>query len=107
MTLFPEVLRKAQDEVDLVVGNDRLPDFEDRRDLPYITALIKELFRWEQVVPNGLSHSSICKMVYLSKLCLSIASPHLCTREDTYAGYRIPEGSVIIPNTWYATSVIL
>lgn len=29
-----------------------------------------------------------------------LAIPHLCTQEDTYAGYRIPKGSVIIPNSW-------
>lgn len=39
MTLFPEVLQKAQDEVDRVVGRDRLPEFSDRDNLPYITAL--------------------------------------------------------------------
>lgn len=59
MTLYPDVLQKAQDEVDLVVGCDRLPNFEDREYLPYITALIKELFRWEQVIPTGLSCDSV------------------------------------------------
>lgn len=107
MTLYPDVLQKAQDEVDLVVGCDRLPNFEDREYLPYITALIKELFRWEQVIPTGLSCDSVWRMLYLSNLCLSTAVPHLCTREDTYTGYRIPEGSVVIPNTWYAGLVKL
>lgn len=53
MTLFPDVFRKSQEEVDRVVGNDRLPQFTDRVDLPYINALVKELLRWEQVVPTG------------------------------------------------------
>lgn len=35
MTLHPEVQRKAQAEIDAVIGNDRLPNFEDREDLPY------------------------------------------------------------------------
>lgn len=34
------------------------------------------------------------------------ALPHLCTREDTYAGYRIPKGSIIIPNIWYVVIII-
>lgn len=55
MTLFPEVLRRAQEEVDFVVGKDRLPTFEDRGDLPYTNALIKELIRWEQILPIGLA----------------------------------------------------
>lgn len=54
MLQFPDVLRKAQEEVDRVVGNERLPQFTDRVDLPYINALVKELLRWEQVVPTGL-----------------------------------------------------
>lgn len=54
MTCFPEVLRCAQEEVDRVVGKDRLPTFEDRSDLPYINALIKELIRWEQILPIGI-----------------------------------------------------
>ena len=35
MTLHPEVLVKAQEEIDSVVGNDRLPGFSDRPNLPY------------------------------------------------------------------------
>jgi hypothetical protein len=62
MTLFPEVMKKAQAEIDAVVGNDRLPDFSDRENLPYIDALSKEVFRWHTVAPTGqhtpLSHAN-------------------------------------------------
>ena len=53
MVLYPDVLRRAQQEIDRVVGNDRLPSFKDRENLPYIDALCKEVFRWENVVPVG------------------------------------------------------
>lgn len=53
MALNPEVMKKAQAEIDLVVGNDRLPTFEDRQYLPYVDALTKEVLRWNVVVPNG------------------------------------------------------
>lgn len=53
MTLHPEVVKKAQAEIDVVVGNDRLPTFEDREYLPYVDALIKEVLRWNTVVPTG------------------------------------------------------
>ena len=33
----PEVIEKAQQEIDAVVGTDRLPTFEDRASLPYGT----------------------------------------------------------------------
>ena len=53
MLLYPSVLRRAQEEIDRVVGSDRLPTFSDRKDLPYINALAKETLRWESVTPTG------------------------------------------------------
>ena len=49
MTLHPEAQRKAQDELDRVVGLDRLPTFEDREQLPYVEALVTEVLRWKPV----------------------------------------------------------
>lgn len=46
MTMYPEVQKKAQDELDRVVGRDRLPSFSDRDQLTYITTMIKEIIRW-------------------------------------------------------------
>ena len=51
MALYPEVLKKAQAEIDAVVGNQRLPDFSDRDSLPYINAIVKETMRWQNVTP--------------------------------------------------------
>ena len=53
MQLYPEVQRKAQEEIDRVVGTDRLPVIADRPNLPYIEAIIKELLRWNPVAPLG------------------------------------------------------
>jgi hypothetical protein len=55
MILFPHVAKKAQNELDVVVGLDRLPSFEDRPHLPYVNALVKELLRWNSVTPLGVS----------------------------------------------------
>jgi cytochrome P450 len=44
MVLFPDVQRKAQEEIDRVIGTGRLPNFTDRDHLPYLSALYKELF---------------------------------------------------------------
>lgn len=49
MLLFPDAQRKAQQELDRVL-NGRLPDFNDEPDLPYITALVKEVIRYELLV---------------------------------------------------------
>ena len=53
MILYPDVAKKAQAELDAVVGQDRLPNFADRERLPYINALVLEVIRWHSVVPNG------------------------------------------------------
>lgn len=53
MALWPSVQRKAQAELDSVVGPDRLPTFADVAQMPYLNALYLEILRWNQVVPLG------------------------------------------------------
>ena len=53
LVLFPRVQRRAQAELDVVVGRDRLPTFDDRPRLLYIEAFCKELMRWQMVTPIG------------------------------------------------------
>jgi len=53
MALYPEVQKKAQLEINTVIGNDRLPDFRDRGALPYTNAIVKEAMRWQPVTPLG------------------------------------------------------
>ena len=53
MVLYPEVQRKAQAEIDRVIGSDRLPGLADQSSLPYVDALVKEVFRWSSVTPLG------------------------------------------------------
>ena len=58
LVLHPEVVRRAQAQLDAVVGRNRLPSFNDRRQLPYIDAIIKEVVRWRPVGPVGLPRRS-------------------------------------------------
>ena len=53
MVLYPDIVKRAQDEIDRVVGRERLPSFQDREKLPYINALVKEVLRWDAVGPTG------------------------------------------------------
>lgn len=53
MMNHPEVQRRAQSEIDSVVGSQRLPDFEDRASLPYLDAIMRETMRWHPVLPTG------------------------------------------------------
>ncbi|KAJ7136875.1 cytochrome P450 [Mycena epipterygia] len=76
----PDVLDKLQQELDNVVGLDKLPDFSDRAKLPYMEAVLSETWRWGVPVPINL--------------------PHRLTEDDVYRGMRIPKGSVVFGNIW-------
>ncbi|RXW22173.1 hypothetical protein EST38_g3678 [Candolleomyces aberdarensis] len=76
----PDVQKKAQTEIDSIVGLDRLPMSDDIKNLPYVHAILKELNRWFTALPLGLPHSNI--------------------EDDEYDGYFIPKGTVILSNNW-------
>ena len=46
MMLNPEIRLKAQQELDAVVGPNRLPALEDQSNLPYMTAILREVLRF-------------------------------------------------------------
>lgn len=58
-TKYPDLVSRAQAELDNVVGRDRLPDFADESDLVYCSALVREIMRWRTVIAGGLAHASI------------------------------------------------
>jgi len=53
MSTHPEIQKRAQEELDAVVGRDRSPTFEDRIQLPYINALCKEILRHDPPLLGG------------------------------------------------------
>jgi cytochrome P450 len=53
MLVYPDVQRKAQAEIDRVVGKDRLPEMDDESRLPYVQAVVNECLRWLPVTPLG------------------------------------------------------
>jgi len=100
ITMFPEAARKAQAELDSVIGHDRLPTFSDRPNLPYVNALVSEVLRWHTVVPTG---SSSPQLVSCEMADNNSAVPHRVTQDDVHDGYFIPKGALIIPNIWSVT----
>lgn len=65
MMLNPSVQKKAQAEIDRVVGaHGRLPTIEDRPRLPYVEAVMKEAMRWNPVVPMGKSLCLLLSCVF-------------------------------------------
>ncbi|KAL7940940.1 cytochrome P450 [Trichoderma barbatum] len=81
MILFPKVQQKAQEEIDRVVGSDRLPNYKDQENLPYCSAAAKEALRYFSVVP--------------------IATAHRTEEEIIFRGYRIPKGSFLLASIWW------
>lgn len=57
MVTWPEIQRTAQAEIDAVVPEDRVPDFDDYEKLPYIAQIIKEAHRWRPVAPLSVPHA--------------------------------------------------
>ncbi|KAH9900103.1 cytochrome P450 [Xylariomycetidae sp. FL2044] len=81
MCVFPEVQRKAQEEMDRVVGQGRSPTWDDQASLPYAAACATEVLRWRTVTTLG-------------------GIPHAPIRDDIYRGYHIPAGTAITGNVW-------
>jgi cytochrome P450 len=81
MTLYPEVQAKAQAEIDTVVGSTRLPHFSDRHQLPYVDAVLKEVYRFGMILPMGVQHR------------LRI--------DDIHHDYVVPKNTWVFPNIWY------
>ncbi|KAG0123481.1 cytochrome P450 [Tuber indicum] len=80
MLKFPHVARRAQEELDRVVGESRSPTWQDKDSLPYIEKVIQETLRWRPVAINAFYHA--------------------VTEDDEYLGYRIPKGSWVVANSW-------
>ncbi|KAG5635364.1 hypothetical protein H0H81_011539 [Sphagnurus paluster] len=75
---------RAQEELDRVLGEGRLPEFSDRASLQYLECILQETLRCNHPAPTGI--------------------PHRVLEDDIYDGMFIPKGSVLIPNirgmTW-------
>ncbi|XP_072892917.1 cytochrome P450 2K1-like [Hemitrygon akajei] len=76
--LLPRPPEKVQEELDAVIGRERPPRLDDRRQLPYTDAVIHETQRFANIVPLNL--------------------PHRTTTDVNFRGYFIPKGTQIIPS---------
>ena len=69
MCLHPHAQKRAQEEIDSLVGADRLPTFADRPDLPYVDACVKETLRYWTIVPLGSILQRFAKLELISFTC--------------------------------------
>lgn len=79
-TLYPNFVARAYEELDQVIGQGRMPGWEDEGRLPYMSCVITELHRWASASPLAFNHST--------------------TSADVYNGKIIPQGTTIVPNTY-------
>ncbi|ORX96547.1 cytochrome P450 [Clohesyomyces aquaticus] len=80
MVMNPYVFRKAREEIDSVVGLERLPTLADRAALRYIDYLVEETTGWRPLSPIGIPHKSL--------------------QDDVYEGMFMPKGTYVYYNTY-------
>ncbi|VAI41265.1 unnamed protein product [Triticum turgidum subsp. durum] len=76
----PDIMKQAQEELDAVVGRERLVSESDLPRLTFLSAIIKETFRLHPSTPLSL--------------------PRMATEECEVAGYCIPKGTELLVNVW-------
>ncbi|XP_010922089.1 flavonoid 3',5'-hydroxylase 1 [Elaeis guineensis] len=76
----PSILKRAQSEIDEVVGRDRRLEESDIPKLPYLRAICKEAFRKHPSTPLSL--------------------PHFSFQACEVDGYHIPENTRLLVNIW-------
>ena len=100
----PDIQKRAQAEIDQVIGLGRLPDFDDRDQLVYLSAILKEVARLYQIAPLGMSErnsrsiSPPTRRAGIQQFVLGLA--HAALEDDVYDGYFIPKGTIMIGNSW-------
>ncbi|XP_032684829.1 probable cytochrome P450 304a1 [Odontomachus brunneus] len=75
---YPRVLKKVQEEIDQFVGTGRLVTWNDRKNLPYTEATIREVMRISSLLPLSVIHRAV--------------------KDTTLGGYAIPANTAVITN---------
>lgn len=74
-----KIQQRAREELLDVVGRDRLPSYSDIPKLPYLRACLREALRINPILSPGIKH--------------------FVTRDITYKGAVIPQGTILLANT--------
>jgi cytochrome P450 len=104
MIANPQVLQKAQQELDHVCGASKSPCSQDIHNLPYMRAIMTEV-RTPRPITNSRPHfapeTNHAKSKTLRWRPVAPAGvPHLLIQDDWYDGYFLPKGTIVFANTW-------
>ncbi|XP_040204347.1 cytochrome P450 2A3-like isoform X2 [Rana temporaria] len=77
MIKYPDIQERIQEEIDAVIGTDRLPSMTDRFQMPYTNAVMHEFMRYIDLTPMGL--------------------PRVVTEDTTFRGFILPKGTTVFP----------
>ncbi|XP_022095758.1 cytochrome P450 2J6-like [Acanthaster planci] len=80
MTVYPEIQRRVQAEIDSVVGRNRLPRMADKQELNFTRAVIWEVQRLSLIVPLGVAHAA--------------------ASDTQFRNFTIPKDALLVPNLW-------
>ena len=72
---FPEMQQKIQDEIDRVIGQDRIPELTDRKKMPFVQACFYECLRYQSHLP--------------------LTAPHYNREKVDIFGYTIPPHTIV------------
>ncbi|KAM5145959.1 cytochrome P450 2F3-like isoform 2-T2 [Mantella aurantiaca] len=77
---YPEIQDNLHEEIDRVLGRDRIAKMDDKLDMPYTQAVIHEVQRFCDIAPFNV--------------------PHMVTKDTMFRGYHIPKGTDVYTMLW-------
>ncbi|GER51933.1 cytochrome P450 [Striga asiatica] len=102
MVRNPRVQQKLQDELDRVVGRDRVMTEADIPNLPYLQHVTKECFRlhppvMRRLVEVAIEDFFICGLQLSSLVCFAWNFVNKAKTNDKIGGFDIPKGATLDP----------
>ena len=122
MVKNPRIWKRAQAEIDAIVGTDRLPEFDDRSSLPYVDAILRETWRWQPPTPLGATtnpkfQTTLLMVLKVLPMPLQVV---ISTTVSTFPKVSLRDvftrharnnicsvGATVFGNIWYGVGILL